>query len=324
MAKRASLDDKLSAVRRLRDQDPVPELEAELRKALGDRSNLVVAAAAAIVGDRMLGELAAALEAAFLRFMDDPLKTDKLCRAKLAIVEALEKLEHTKPDVFFQAARHVQLEPVWGGSDDTAVPLRAAGLLALARIEPDGLLAILVDALADPKKDVRMAAAQALGYHGSEAANLLLRLKVRLGDPEPEVFSECLSGLLSCSPKENLPLVAEFLDPDNEVICEAAILALGRSRLSEAFEVLAACWDRKPARAVAQTLLLAFAMLRQPAATDFLVELVRTGPEPVALEAIAALKILAHDPRLVQRIEDAVRGRDLPALRAKFDQDFSS
>jgi hypothetical protein len=51
------------------------------------------------------------------------------------------------------------------------------------------------------------------------------------------------------------------------------------------------------------------------------VELVRTGPEPVALEAIAALKILAHDPRLVQRIEDAVRGRDLPALQAKFDQD---
>ncbi len=324
MAKRASLDDKLSAVRRLRDQNPGPELEAELRKALGDRSNLVVAAAAAIVGDRMFGELTAALEAAFLRFMDEPLNTDKLCRAKLAIVEALEKLEHAKPDVFFQAARHVQLEPVWGGSEDTAVPLRAAGLLALARIEPDGLMAILVDALADPKKDVRMSAAQALGYHGSEAANLLLRLKVRLGDPEPEVFSECLSGLLACEPKENLPLVAEFLDPDNEAICEAAIVALGRSRLSEAFEVLVACWDRKPPRAVAQTLLLAFAMLRQPAATDFLVELVRTGPEPVAVEAIAALKILAHDPRLVQRIEDAVRGRDLPALRAKFDQDFSS
>ena len=324
MAKRASLDDKLSAVRRLGDQDPGPELEAELRKALGDRSNLVVAAAAAIVGDRMLGELAEALEAAFHRFMDDPLKTDKLCRAKLAIVQALEKLEHGKPDVFFQAARHVQLEPVWGGSEDTAVPLRAAGLLALARIEPDGLLEILVDALADPKKDVRMAAAQALGYHGSEAANLLLRLKVRLGDPEAEVFSECLLGLLNCSPQENLPLVAGFLDPDNVPICEAAILALGRSRLSEAFDLLVACWDRKPPRAVAQTLLLSLAMLRQPAATDFLVDLVRTGLEATALEALAALKIQAHDPRLAQRIEDAVRGRDLPALRAKFGQDFSS
>jgi HEAT repeat protein len=324
MAKRASLDDKLSEVRQLRDQDPGPEVTAELRKALADRSNLVVAAAAAIVGDRMLGELATAMEAAFPRFLEDPLKTDKLCRAKLAIVQALDKLEHAKPDVFFQAARHVQLEPVWGGSEDTAVLLRAAGLLALARIDPDGLLEILVDALADPKKDVRLAAAQALGYHGSEAANLLLRLKVRLGDPESEVFSECLSGLLACSPKENLPLVTEFLDPDNELICEAAILALGRSRLSEAFDVLVRCWDRKPSRAMTQTLLFSLAMLRQLAATDFLVELVRTGPEATALEALAALKLQAHDPRLLQRVEETVRGRELPALRARFDQDFSS
>ena len=52
MAKRSSLDDKLAAVRRLRDEDPSPEVTAELRKALADRSNLVVAAAADIVGDQ--------------------------------------------------------------------------------------------------------------------------------------------------------------------------------------------------------------------------------------------------------------------------------
>ena len=46
---------------------------------------------------------------------------------------------------------------------------------------------------------------QALGYHGSESAALILRLKARLGDREPEVLSECLCGLLACDPKENLP-----------------------------------------------------------------------------------------------------------------------
>ena len=132
MAKRSSLDDKLAAVKALRDRDPSPEVTAELRKALADKSNLVVAAAAAIAGDQRLAELAPALEAAFDPFLVDPLKTDKLCRAKLAIVEALDKLEHTRADVFRKAARHVQMEPVWGGSEDTAPPLRAAALLALA------------------------------------------------------------------------------------------------------------------------------------------------------------------------------------------------
>ena len=130
----------------------------------------------------------------------------------------------------------MQLEPVWGGSEDTAAPLRAAALLALARIDVDGLLTILVDALVDPQKDVRIAAAQALGYHGSESAGLILRLKARLGDREPEVFSECLSGLLACAPKENFPLVSGYLDLDDIPVREAAILALGRSRLPEAFE----------------------------------------------------------------------------------------
>ena len=202
MAKRLSLDDKLAAVRLLRDRDPSPELTAELKTAIDDRSNLIVAAAAAIAGDQGLLELVPTLASALDRFLVDPLKTDKLCRAKLAVIQALDKLEHRAPDVFLKAARHVQLEPVWGGSEDTAAPLRAAALLALARIDVDGLLTILVDALVDPQKDVRIAAAQALGYHGSESAGLILRLKARLGDREPEVFSECLSGLLACAEGE--------------------------------------------------------------------------------------------------------------------------
>src|SRR5262249_23714126 len=152
------------------------------------------------------------LETAFERLLVDPVKSDKLCRGKLAIVQALDKLEHERPDIFLSAARHVQFEPVWGGQEDTAAPPRAAAILALARIHSHGLLPLLVDALTDPQKEVRIAAAQALGYLGTESSSLLLRLKARIGDQEPDVISECLSGLLSCSPRENLAFVSEFLD----------------------------------------------------------------------------------------------------------------
>jgi HEAT repeat protein len=324
MAKRLSLDDKLAAVRRLRDQDPSPEVTAELKTAIEDRSNLIVAAAAAIAGDQSLVELAPALAAALDRFLVDPLKTDKLCRAKLAIIQALDKLEHGAPDVFLEAARHVQMEPVWGGGEDTAAPLRAAALLALARIDVDGLLTLLVDALIDPEKEVRIAAAQALGYHATESAGLLLRLKARLGDREPEVLSECLCGLLACAPKENFPLVSGYLDLDDIPVREAAILALGRSRLPDAFNALEACWNRQPPVVLRATILLAMVMLRLPAATEFLIELVKSGPEAASLAALSALKIHSHDPRLRKRIAEVVQQRNMPTLRARFDRDFHS
>ena len=113
MATRASLDDKLAALRELRGQALTPEQKTELRKRIGDRSNLVVAAAATIAGENALVELAKDLEAAFDRFLVNPLKDDKLCRAKIAVVQALDKMEHQDPAVFLKAARYVQIEPVW-------------------------------------------------------------------------------------------------------------------------------------------------------------------------------------------------------------------
>ncbi len=185
MAPRASLDDKLAAIRELRGRALSGEQKAELRKRIGDRSNLVVAAAAAIAGDDALVELAKDLEAAFDRFLVNPLKDDKLCRAKIAIVQALDRMEHQDTDVFHKAARHVQLEPVWGGPEDTAPPLRAAAIVALARVEGPRSLPVLVDAMADPAKDVRIAAAVALGAVGTEGAGLVLRLKAASGTATP-------------------------------------------------------------------------------------------------------------------------------------------
>jgi HEAT repeat protein len=322
MGKRQSVDDKLAALKLLREQQSSPETTAELRRALGDKSNLVVAAAAGIAGEQRLVDLAAELEASFKRFLTDPEKTDKLCRAKLAAVQALDKLDHDVSDVYLQAARHVQMEPVWGGEVDTAAPLRAAGVFALARIGYSGMLPLLVDALTDPEKEVRLAAAQALAEHATETACLLLRLKARLGDPDLEVVSECLYGLLSGSPRESLSFVSGFLDSQAVGSREAAILALGKSRLSEAFEMLKTCWQRDVLGQVRAETLLAMAMLRLPAATDFLLEVVATEHESTALQALGSLLIHRHDPRLRERLAAAVQKNNRRALRAKFERDF--
>jgi hypothetical protein len=322
MATRASLDDKLAELRALRGRTLTPEQKAELRKRIGDRSNLVVAAAAALAGENALADYAGDLEAAFDRFLVDPLKNDKLCRAKLAIVQALDRMEHQDTIVFQKAARHVQLEPVWGGSEDSATPLRAAALVALARTEGSRSLPLLVDAMSDPAKDVRIAAALALGNVGTESAGLVLRLKARLGDEDPDVLSECLGALLAVDPGEYLAFVTEFLEPGAAGTCEAAALALGKSRLPEALEPLKACWQQSPFPELRQQVLLAIAILRRPVAIDFLLELVASEPEPTAIAALAALKIYNHDPHLRARIAALVHERGSPALQSRFDREF--
>jgi HEAT repeat protein len=323
MARRLSLDERMSSLRRLRELGPSPEAVGELRSALRDKSNLIVATAAAVVGDEKYVELAADLIAAFERFMVDPVKTDKLCRAKIAIVEGLDKLEDETPDVFVRALKHVQLEPVWGGQQDTAAPLRAAAIIALARMGYRAFLPLLIDALIDPQKEVRIAAAQALGDHGTEAATLLLRLKARVGDDEPDVISECLFGLLSASPKDGLPFVAEFLDSGDLSTREAALLALGRSRLVEAFDALKSFGQKHPIGST-DTIHMAMAMLRLPIANDFLLETVAGASEKNALSALSALWIYRYDPTLRERITEAVHRSGRQALRARLERDAES
>jgi HEAT repeat protein len=319
MGKRLSVEERLSSIRRLRELQQSTEVTAELRSALRDKSNLIVAAAAAVAGDQKRAELAPELEAAFERFLVDPLKNDKLCRAKIAVVQALDKLEHERPDSFLRAAGHVQLEPVWGGQEDTAAPLRAAAILGLARIDYRDLLTLLVDALTDPQKEVRIAAAQALGAHASDAAVLLLRFKARTGDAEPEVITECLCSLLACAPKESLQFVAQFLRAEDSAVREAAILALGRSRLAEAFDLLKACWEEHPI-GDDELICLAMAMLRLPAANEFLLALVARGQGAASSAALSALAMHRYHPGLRTQIAEAVAKSGSRILHESFER----
>jgi hypothetical protein len=322
MAKSArGVDAKLARMRGLRTEPVSAQLLSQLREALTDKSNFVAAAAAEIVGERSLPDLVPDLTAAFHRFLEDPNETDKTCRAKIAIVEALHKLDADEEEVYRVAVKHVQPEPAWGGSEDTAVPLRATAAFALVRMNPRDLLVLLADLLADTAKGARSAAAEALGASGALAAIPLLRFKARVGDEEPEVVVECLSGLMSADPAESLDFVGGFLDADEEV-AEGAALALGESRRPEALAILQKHWPRaRPDEALGNVVLLAIAITRLPTAVDFLLEVIANESESAAAGALSALAIHRHNPAIRDRVAAAVAKKG-PGLKKMFEKEF--
>jgi HEAT repeat protein len=322
MAKARSSEAKLAKLRALRGAPSSPEVLKELRTALGDASNLVVAEAAAMASEGHYAELVPEMLAAFDRFLDEPEETDKRCRAKIAIAEALNQLEFSEEDFLWRGARFVQFEPVWGGEQDTAAPLRVACAFSLVRIHAHGVMPYLVDLICDPEKIARVGAAQALAYSETDAAGLLLRLKARLGDEEPEVVSECFNGLLKVTPQEGLAFVAEFLNSPDQAVQEAAILALGDSRRREAFEILKDFWEKRVPARLQETVLMALALLRLPMANDFLLALVTGESEAIARMALAALAVHRYDARLRERIAAAVSTSGRAALRGYFEERF--
>ena len=319
MAKARGVDAKLARLRLLRDEPVTPTLLAELRDGLADKSNLVVAAAAELAGERGLRDLIPDLVTAFHRFLVDPVEIDKLCRAKIEITEALNRIEADEEDVYRAGLRHVQPEPAWGRSEDTAAPLRAAAAFALVRVNPRDLIVLLADLLADPEKVARAAAAKALGASGHLAAIPLLRFKARTGDVEPEVVVECLSALMSAAPDESLAFVGGFLNSPTDEIAEGAALALGESRRPAALDLHKEHWPHaRRHESLAGVLLLAIAITRLPAGIDFLLELLARDGEPGVLPALA---IHRHNPAVRERVA-AIVARKGAALKKAFAKEF--
>lgn len=310
------IQQELTALKALRGSPRTPEALARLRRALEDKSNFVVAAAAEVVADAELAELLPLFIPAFERFMVSPAKTDKSCKAKIALANALYRIGSQDEAPFRIGLRHVQMEPVWGGQQDSAAELRGICALALAQISPPGVVEDLADLLADKEPTARALCARALAATGREEALPLLRYKVRLGDPSGEVLLECYAALLSLSPQRALPIFADTLQQGDEQHREAAALALGQSRREEALPLLVDLAKRLPVpeRRVA---LVAVAMLRSPAALSYLIDLVATAPLSLAIQAVRALDMHRYDDALRVRIREAVQQRgDGELLRA--------
>ena len=179
MSKADPVEQALNDIGELRVASPSEDVAKQLRSYLKNRSNLVVAKAAKIVGELHLSGLIAELAAAFNRMMVNPAKLDKRCAAITEIVSALYELDYTEPEVYLQGIRHVQKEASFGPPIDTAATLRGRSAQGLLRTRYPDAIAIVIDLLVDPEPPARLGAIRALALNGGDVGPLLLRLITR-------------------------------------------------------------------------------------------------------------------------------------------------
>ncbi len=309
-AKRQTPEEKIEALSAIPTACERNELNATLQKALEDKHFRVVAKAASLVSERSLQERVKDLIAAYARFLQDPIKRDPSCIAKQAIVRALVALDCQDVNFYLDGIRYRQLEPVWGGTADTAIDVRCSCAMGLAASGYPRAIHELTELLNDPEARARAGAARAISCCNPHEAEALLRFKVLIGDAEPEVMGECFTALLTIAPQTCLPLVAKFLSGKDPGLADLAALALGESRNPGALAHLRAAWDEvyvpEPKRAV---LLRAAALHRTEPAFEWLLGIIEHGKRAHADIAVDALAVYERNTKLAERVREALAKR---------------
>ncbi len=317
MAKSQKLEAVLSQIKAIQPLESLGEGDIlVLKKIVQGKQPIAIPPAAKLITQHRLVQIIPDLIAAFERMLQNGEKTDPGCKAKWAIANTLYQLERPDVDMLLSGIRHVQREPVWGGSEDTAPPLRSLCALGLSQANYPDLLIELADLLADDEYDARAGAARAIGYSQKPAGIPLLRLKVHIGDSEPIVLSECFIALLQLS-GEQAPMVINALRSTSEPVQELAAIALGEARIPEAFVAIKQQWQRTRNPDLRQSFLLSIATLRTEESIDFLLGLIERSNSQDAKDAAIALHIYRHTPDIRQRASKAaeLRGEaDIMAL----------
>jgi HEAT repeat protein len=289
-------------------EDPhAPKARVALGKALQDRSNLVVAAALRVIFENELTGFEDGMRVAFEHAMDP--RNDPGCRTKVGVVKALDVLREPADELFLTGIRLVQPEPGWGASQDSAVTLRGICAQALVNRGYIDVMIELARLLADPERDARRAAADAIAASGDARTGVpLLVLRIRSREPEPEVLGACFSGLVSLSAEQTFDFVVEHLYARDPLVAEAAALALGQERPAGALAALCKFAEQSlgDLRRVA---LLSIAMLRTEPAWEYLLEHLSEGSPAIARDAIEALAVYRELPGLAERVLEAVQRR---------------
>lgn len=328
MARRDPIEERIAALAELRRETRVDVVCKQLQAALVQkRSGLLVSRAAKMTAELAtefdLTPLVSALEGAFRRLLVDALKRDKGCLGKIEICRALVEMGQPSSEVFLAGIEWIQMEPVWGGSVDTASQLRGWSAHGLIRMRHADALLRVAPLLADGERPARLAAADALGDSGQLGAEAVLRLKAVSGDEEPEVTGECFQSLLRLDAQRSRPFVVGFLHHREPAVVEAAALALGESRLPEVVEPLRECAEATVDADIQGSLYLALALTRRGAALDILLQTVEDGALGRARRALAALALHRHDDGVRRRLQAAVEERDDGELQRIWRQDLA-
>lgn len=324
MAARRSTDDRLDELEAAVANASGQSLTSVLQGGLNDKHYRVAALAAHHAGERLVYDCVPDLLAAYPRFLDNPIKRDPNCLAKKAIVRALHELDCDNADFYLAAIRYRQMEPVWGGSVDTATDVRTSAAMGLVASGYHRALVEVAELLTDSEPPVRAGAARAIACGNPREAELLLRAKVLAGDEEWLVIGDCFAGLLTVEPDESIAFVARFLDRDDASLVEAAALALGESRLPEALDAIKAAWAAVyvPAE-IRRVLVRAAALHRSDAAFDWLIAIVADGDTRIATETIDVLSIYRHNDKLSARLKQALGERSDQAPESLFAELWS-
>jgi HEAT repeat protein len=309
MPKPSPTSDKLAALAALHERPLTDDVRARIHQSLADKNNLIVAAAAKLAKKHAVSAAIPDVCSAWKRFLENPLKSDKLCHAKLAIIDALDELQHDDQEIFLDATRYQQLEPAYGGAVDTAIKVRIRGAQALVRLGCREIFFVLSDLLMENEPEARLGAAAILSGLDDERSELLLRQRVIAGDARPENCGDYFRALLSLNPRRSLPFVVRYLDDSDTAIVDEAIIALGESRIPEALEHLK--------RLVAYTtdgerlgvLILAISLLRSDDAADFLLQIVQEQGVKQTMAAIDALRIYRDRADIMTKLKRTVESR---------------
>jgi HEAT repeat protein len=283
---------------------------------------MLAARAAKIVLKASLVEFTDELTKAFDRFLKDGGNADKGCDAKLAIATTLYETGKGEAETFLKGVRHVQLEPVWGKSVDTAGELRGQCALGLVRVGYRDAAGELADLLADPEPQARIAAARAFAYLDRDEGALPLRTKALLGDDEPDVTGECLTALLRLSPVKYVSFVARFLDDRDPALRDQATNAIGRSKHPAAFEVLRQRWEATIDPTARKALLPVIANVRSEMSLAFLLEQADDASAGAACDVIETMTAYRNDPVVKAKVEAIVKERDNAIVTEAFARTF--
>lgn len=290
-----------------------PEVQVrELRKALADKVNVIVAKAARLTAELQVYILIPDLCAAFERLLTHSVKTDPQCWGKEAIAQALKNLGHAESGIFLRGAQHVQREPVWNGEEDTATGVRAActlALLACTDLTREDKLWAAMRLLTEESSSLRKDAVLALQFLDGREAAFLLRLKARLGESDSTVMGQMFESLLQIEGEVAVLFIEEFLHAPNAETREEAALALGVSRLPRAVAALLRIVEERRPLLENDTLFRALSISRHQEAMQFLLQTIREGRLRDAICALEALQLHQDSNELREIVKEAVAGR---------------
>jgi hypothetical protein len=321
MKKQTGFEIAYDSLLKMESRPKTEESISNLRLFLNGRVSLLASKSADIAAEWGCSELIPDMIAAFDYYIVDGAKVDKLCNAKISIVNALNKLEYLGDEVFLRGAYYTQIEPAFGKPIDTAILLRCSCAFGLARTDHSDISIVLTDLLLDKESEVRVAAVKALTYVAHPESEYLLRLKILAGDNDPDVIGECFNGLMAMSPERSLDFVVRYLQSDDPSVLQYAALALGGSRLSKAYDKLREYWDDFPSPVTRRMLLLPIALTRNTEAFEFILEILKNADVKTAIESIYALRLYQSDDN-TKRIGKIVHQKNDAQLTKIFNSEF--